>query len=173
MKEAKLRNIVVVGHSFHGDCKLLREAGVDMNISTLPMVIKIVDTLTIARSVLGKGGSVESLLKAFRIPYMNLHSAANDANLTLKALLMLIHRSLRQFPSPELHGTVFKTQASRRLAWLQAVARQELPDVEARNESWRDLKAEGMGIDILGGSGVLDFDCMFESIISITVEDLV
>lgn len=135
------------------------------------MVIKIVDTQTLAKSVLGKGGSVEYPLKAFRIPYKNLHSAANDANLTLKAFLMLIHLTLRQFPCPEFNGTVFRTEEGRKLAWLQAVARQELPDMEARNEAWRDLKAEGIGI--LWGSGMLDCDYMSESNVSDPVEDLV
>ncbi|KAL2072346.1 hypothetical protein VTL71DRAFT_11689 [Oculimacula yallundae] len=121
LNQGNLRSVVLVGHSLHGEVNLLRMFGVD--ITSHPTVIGIFDTTPVARSVLGKGDSLELLSKALRFPYKNLHSATNDAKFTLRALIMLVHRSLREFPSTEFEDTVFKTEEGRKLAWLQAVTR--------------------------------------------------
>ncbi|CZT02674.1 uncharacterized protein RCO7_09381 [Rhynchosporium graminicola] len=152
--QPKLRRVILVGHSLWVDIHLLQIFGIDITLH--PTVIRIFDTQSITISLLGKGYSVELLLKTFCIPYKNLHSATNDASFTLRVLIMLTHRSLRKFPSPKFEGTIIKTDESRKLSWLQVVARQDLPDVALRNEVWR--KSRGLGFDVLDENE--DFDVM-------------
>ncbi|CZS89608.1 uncharacterized protein RAG0_00940 [Rhynchosporium agropyri] len=152
--QPKLRRVILVGHSLWVDIHLLQIFGIDITLH--PTVIRIFDTQSITMSLLGKGYSVELLLRTFCIPYKNLHSATNDANFKLRGLIMLTHRSLRRFPSPKFEGTIIKTDESRKLSWLQVVARPESPDVALRNEVWR--KSRGLGFDVLDEKE--DFDVM-------------
>ncbi|PVH81219.1 hypothetical protein DL98DRAFT_587677 [Cadophora sp. DSE1049] len=165
-QQHKLSNIVLIGHGIHTDTKLLLSAGLD--ITHLPTVIKTLDTQTLSKPILGKNYSLSLLLQALKIPHKNLHSAANDANFTLKAFIMLVHRSVREFPSPGFEIMVFRTVEGRKLAWLQAVAREDEPDVEERNEGLRRV-----GGNVLDGVDGVGIGCIFGSKKEDDKEDLV
>lgn len=113
--------IIVVGHSLETEFWLMRQLGVDLelpgeskqiNTKKYPSVIGVLDTQDIPLSILGQApnkpekahlAAIESkaaqwglrdLCERLGIPTYRFHMAGNDANCTLKAVLMLaIHNA--------------------------------------------------------------------------------
>ena len=85
----RTRNIVLVGHAFWNEWKVLRRFNFDLQTS----VVGILDTDQIA-STMSQWGSMRlgSLLSDLDCPFQHLHTAGNDAYFTLRALLMLAIR---------------------------------------------------------------------------------
>ena len=83
------RNVVFVGHSIINDLQALQ--ALDFEYSVL--LSSILDTFYVANEVLGCwGGSLGDLLLSLGCSFNRLHSAGNDANFTLRALLLLAAR---------------------------------------------------------------------------------
>lgn len=125
-RSGTFRNIVLVGHGLRQDLITIRRRGVEcLNI---PTVVAKIDTLYMSKMVLGRWGSLTSLLDD-KIPYAKLHNAGNDAQFTLQALLLLAYVST-------------SSSASRAVPWsrmqvLKKIARARLPELERRNEEER------------------------------------
>ncbi|KAI1612937.1 Polynucleotidyl transferase [Exophiala viscosa] len=82
------RNIILVGHDIWNDLKVLRYLKFDTRTS----ILGILDTQQIAREVpstAASSGRLRNILTELRCPFDELHSAGNDANFTLRALLLL------------------------------------------------------------------------------------
>lgn len=79
------RNIVLVGHGFRGDLAALKALGFDFQRSS---IIAVFDTYRLAQEM-GKQLSLGKLLTEMDCPYSRLHNAGNDANFTLRALILL------------------------------------------------------------------------------------
>ncbi|KAK6505636.1 hypothetical protein TWF481_007527 [Arthrobotrys musiformis] len=97
--EDRGRDIMLVGHAITSDIYALS--------TIIPRFAsyRYLDTQSIARLVLPRGGkpnhSLEYLLKLFQCPFGRLHCAGNDANFTLKLLLLL---AVYSFPLEEVFG---------------------------------------------------------------------
>ena len=78
------RSIVLVGHAFENELRILRDLGLDLHTS----VVGTFDTQKIAAEfILGRPASLCTTLEALGCPFENLHNAGNDAHFTLQALL--------------------------------------------------------------------------------------
>ncbi|KUJ17301.1 uncharacterized protein LY89DRAFT_746830 [Mollisia scopiformis] len=80
------RNIVLVGHGLNGDCQVLQSLGFDFDSS----IVGYIDTAEAARATFG-GTSLrlKDLLARLGLVVEGCHVAGNDANFTLRALLLL------------------------------------------------------------------------------------
>jgi hypothetical protein len=107
------RRIALVGHGFESDRHVLQRLEVDLKGS----VITTFDTRIFASEVLSplRDGSLRGILEALQCPFNNLHSAGNDANFTLRCLLLLAEKSC---------ATMIE---SRRAKMLHAIAHSEIP----------------------------------------------
>ncbi|TVY81267.1 Uncharacterized protein LSUE1_G002521 [Lachnellula suecica] len=80
------RKIAIVGHGMACDFEILEFLGVDLEES----VVAIFDTGDLVPLVLGcEGRSLGDLLEELGCPFDELHTAGNDANFTLRALIMM------------------------------------------------------------------------------------
>jgi hypothetical protein len=90
------RNIVLVGHGLNGDCQALRSLGFDFDSS----IVGYIDTADAARTIFGppSGQDEAPTVTTFRLKDLpaklglvveGCHVAGNDANFTLRALLLL------------------------------------------------------------------------------------
>ncbi|KUJ17302.1 uncharacterized protein LY89DRAFT_570040, partial [Mollisia scopiformis] len=79
------RNIILVGHGFSHDVAALQSLGFDFYTSILGHF----DTDVIARRLKFEDVSLGAVLKELGCPTLNLHNAGNDANFTLRALILL------------------------------------------------------------------------------------
>ncbi|KAK4205614.1 hypothetical protein QBC40DRAFT_344426 [Triangularia verruculosa] len=80
------RNVVLVGHAIENDLQALQALGFEFERPPSG----ILDTSGIANEVFGFwAGSLGELLGVLGCPFNRLHVAGNDANFTLKALLLL------------------------------------------------------------------------------------
>ena len=78
------RSIVLVGHAFENESRILRDLGLDLHTS----VVGTFDTQKIAAEFIpGRPKSLRATLGALGCPFENLHNAGNDAYFTLQALL--------------------------------------------------------------------------------------
>ncbi|CAG8950034.1 hypothetical protein HYFRA_00004368 [Hymenoscyphus fraxineus] len=126
----RFRDIVLVGHGLRSDLYLLRQRGIMYaNINT---IVAKLDTTYIAREVLGVGGRLPSLLKILQCPYENCHTAGNDANFALRALLILSYYGLREYAT--------SPAALRMLESFKNLALDPLPDIRKRNALIRASK---------------------------------
>ena len=87
----RTRNIILVGHGFSSDLHVLRSIGFDLETS----VVGILDTEAMARTIFGpsdtRGGlRLKNILAKLNCPVERCHVAGNDANFTLRALLLLV-----------------------------------------------------------------------------------
>ncbi|KAH8816741.1 hypothetical protein F5884DRAFT_829903 [Xylogone sp. PMI_703] len=115
------RNIVLVGHGCGGDLAALNSLGFDLRKS----IIGILDTGNIA-SELGMGfPKLERLMNDLRCPIPSgmFHNAGNDANFTLRALLLL---GIRGYEQQNSHDTNKDVMA--RVHALRNIAMAPLPD---------------------------------------------
>lgn len=83
-------NIVLVGHAFLSDLRVLESLGFDLKTS----IIGIIDTDLEARGILGesevrRGSRLRDVLERLRCHVGGCHIAGNDANFTLRVLLLL------------------------------------------------------------------------------------
>jgi len=86
----RTKNIILVGHAIRNDMAVLRYLKFDIRTS----ILGILDTQQIAPEVISaSSGSLRDILTELRCPFDNLHSAGNDANFTLRALLLLAVQS--------------------------------------------------------------------------------
>ncbi|KAK2025757.1 hypothetical protein LX32DRAFT_655228 [Colletotrichum zoysiae] len=83
------RNVIFVGHGIVNELHVLRALGFKFELPPSGML----DTSRIASEVFGRWrGSLGDLLGALGCPFGRLHVAGNDANFTLRALLLLAEK---------------------------------------------------------------------------------
>jgi hypothetical protein len=109
------RDFVLVVHDGHHDLRLWRELQVDVQ------PVAILDTQKAATVLpeLPHSCSLKNLMVALECPFNFPHTAGNDANFTLRALLMIALRDSQDKDSNELQQTV--------LSALQAIAQSTQP----------------------------------------------
>lgn len=120
------RKIVFVGHDLGGDLRCLRTIGLR---TCGPEFLTQLDTQAIYREVSGGylKAKLVNILKNLNIVHSRLHNGANDANFTLRALLILAINN----PG---NGDIQQWQANA----LRAVATEPLP--EKAMEKYRQLE---------------------------------
>lgn len=123
----KYRNIVLVGHGLRCDLLILRYRGIIFE--KIGTIIAKLDTTYIAKEVLGMNFRLRKLLQMLQCPDENCHNAGNDANFTLRALLMLAYYGLRPYAS--------SPEAIRILNSFKVLGLDPLPDVSERNAKIR------------------------------------
>jgi hypothetical protein len=111
----------VVGHGFRTDLLVLTSLGFDLKTS----VVGILDTGDIARQVFGPPDSPHGLrlgrlFAKLRCPFDRLHIGGNDANLALRALLLLAVEGYRGYKES------LDDAAQDRLEMIQAIGRSSL-----------------------------------------------
>ncbi|MCJ1328290.1 hypothetical protein MMC10_004966 [Thelotrema lepadinum] len=112
------RNTVFVGHGVKSDIKALQS----LNFQFPALLSAIIDTRQVANQVFGTfSRSLMGLLQRVECPFNRLHSAGNDANFTLRALLLLAVRGLAH-RQPDMEGGSCNT-----LAILQQISSCPLP----------------------------------------------
>ncbi|KAF6237285.1 hypothetical protein HO173_004754 [Letharia columbiana] len=86
----RTRSIVLVGHEFRNDLKVLQLLRFDLHTSIvgLPDTGKIVSTTSPNIPI-----TLSSILSELQCPFQNLHVAGNDADFTLRILLLLATRN--------------------------------------------------------------------------------
>jgi hypothetical protein len=119
------RNIVLVGHGFGGDLAALSSLGFDFQTS----VIGILDTANISSELGMERSTLGRLLGDLECPKSSarLHNAGNDANFTLRALILLAIKGYRQ--QLKLDAFMVKEEVVARMEALQALAMTPLPGV--------------------------------------------
>jgi hypothetical protein len=89
----QIRDLILVGHGFGFEIKAMKGLGLDLNLA--PSVIEIFDTEFLGYEVFGKNFkcSLSNIVKETGISGGFFHNAGNDANFSLRAMLLLaIHR---------------------------------------------------------------------------------
>lgn len=135
------RNIVIVGQEIRAERLAMKHIGVDLyDFDNYPSVVGILDTRMLSYLVLEKrpeftyNTSLDGLLESFGIPYQKeyLHVAGNDANFTLKVLLMIAARSVEGLDlNADQRCTVAKIQAV-----AQASIQDKLSNPTVRYQIW-------------------------------------
>jgi hypothetical protein len=135
------KRFVLVGHSVSSDIHILSTLGI--NVYELPGFSGTLDTCVLAGKILGLRSNLRGLLAKLGIPYQRhigkapdeiLRSAGNDAHLTLRALLAMIHRR----------------SAGNKTRWLEELATLPLPPL---NEKFAAPELEL--VDVLDGLEML------------------
>jgi hypothetical protein len=124
------RNIILVGHGLRSDLAVLRKRGIF--IEEIPTIIAKFDTTYLAIEVLGIKSSLDHLLKILDCPHENMHIAGNEANYTLRALLLLTYYGLRPLVSC--------LDAIQYLKYFKDLGLERLPDIIERNAMIRASK---------------------------------
>lgn len=121
------RNVVFVGHGILNDIQALQALG-------FPFPARLsgtLDTSLVANEVFQFwAGSLADLLLALRCPFNRLHCAGNDANFTLKALLLLVAEGFANQQQIE-------DQEHEMLAILRQISTSPIPD-------WVDPEVQAM-----------------------------
>ncbi|KAI2780783.1 hypothetical protein F4815DRAFT_445022 [Daldinia loculata] len=89
----EIRDLILVGHGFGFEIKAMKGLGIDLTLA--PSVIEIFDTEFLGYEVFGRDFkcSLSKVTKEIGILGESFHNAGNDANFTLRAMLLLaIHR---------------------------------------------------------------------------------
>jgi hypothetical protein len=86
------RKVVLVGHGLDRDVKVMKRLGIDLEQA--PCLLDIIDTSFLAMEVYGRSSQprLEELVKNLGMSGKNFHIAGNDANFTLRAMLLLACR---------------------------------------------------------------------------------
>ena len=109
------RQVIFVGHDIQNDLRALDLLNFDFstfNITTL-------DTQSISRKLISYNSStLRRLLLTLGCPFIKLHCGGNDANFTLKALLLLVAKTYNG-----------QTGVERRLAIIKEIALSPLPQI--------------------------------------------
>jgi hypothetical protein len=87
--DPELRKIVLVGHGIANEIHILRQLGVNLELS--PVIVGVFDTSLLARDIMGQATKCRlvDVARRFDMDASNFHNAGNDANYTLRILLML------------------------------------------------------------------------------------
>ncbi|CAG8984201.1 hypothetical protein HYALB_00004184 [Hymenoscyphus albidus] len=80
------RKIVLVGHGISGDIAALRKLRINLGPTA---IMGTLDTCTIFRELTGRITKLKDILVDVGCIFSRLHNASNDANFTLRALLLL------------------------------------------------------------------------------------
>ncbi|KAN0110313.1 hypothetical protein V8E51_006700 [Hyaloscypha variabilis] len=149
--QPRYRNIVLIGRGLRSDLLILRRKGI--MFEEIKTIVAKLDTTYLAKGVLGGNFGLESLLRYLQCPSQNLHNAGNDANFTLRALLLLAYYGLRKSASSSDAG---------KLASLKNLAMEPLPDITKRNAMWRATKfrCEDWTLNALDMGTLSFFDCL-------------
>jgi hypothetical protein len=126
------RNIILVGHGLRSDLAVLRKRGIW--VEDIPTIIAKFDTSYIAIEVLGIKSGLFFLLKLLDCPHDNMHTAGNDANYALRALLVLAYYGLRPLVSSS------RLDAIQYLKHFKDLGLERLPDITQRNAMIRASK---------------------------------
>ncbi|CAN9224782.1 unnamed protein product [Alternaria sp. RS040] len=87
------RKVAFVGHGVMNDLLVLQALGFQFPDS----YVAFIDTLHVANEVFGCwAGPLRNLLRKLDCPHSRLHCAGNDANFTMKALLLLAAKKLEK-----------------------------------------------------------------------------
>ena len=132
--------MVLVGHGLRTDLLVLRRRGI--RFEEVKTVIGILDTTYIARDLLGINFRLEALLKFLLYPIKNIHLPGNDANYTLRVLLLLAYYGLRSSHS--------SAQVILTLTTFKKLGQEPLPDSTQRNALLRLSKPRSEYFDIDG-----------------------
>lgn len=118
------RNIILVGHGFAGDLDALNSLGFDFQTS----VIGILDTANITSELDMCRGTLGRLLEKLGCPKSSarLHNTGNDANFTLRALILL---AIRGYEQQRLDTLLVQEETVARIEALRAIAMTPLPGV--------------------------------------------
>ena len=109
------RNIVLVGHGMTEDGKVPSSLGSKLRNSAITSL----DTYVIARNLGLKNLTLLELLQQLGCPRGKFHNAGNDANLSLRAVLLL---AIKDFESEDL-------EIAEQVEALRAVAMAPLPRI--------------------------------------------
>jgi len=90
------RKVVLVGHGFNRDLKVMKRLGLD--VEQAPCLLDIIDTSYLAMEVYGRSSQprLERLVEILGISGKNFHTAGNDTNFTLRAMLLLACRGSKK-----------------------------------------------------------------------------
>ncbi|TVY83911.1 hypothetical protein LSUE1_G001009 [Lachnellula suecica] len=118
----RTRNIILVGHGLIKDHRVLKALGFDFKTS----ISGILDTQQMAYAILGKPedrGSLrlKGVLEKLDCTFEGYHSAGNDANFTLRALLLL---AVEDYSG---HEESLDDGMKKRLENIKALGRSQLP----------------------------------------------
>ena len=118
------RNIVLVGHGFGGDLAALSSLGFDFQTS----VIAILDTANITSELEMDRCTLGRLLRELECPKSSarLHNAGNDANFTLRALILL---AIKGYEQQRLDTLMVDEERAARMEALRSIAMTPLPGV--------------------------------------------
>jgi hypothetical protein len=87
------RKVAFVGHGIMNDLLVLQALGFQLSDN----YVAFIDTVHVANEVFGCwAGPLRDLLRELDCPHSRLHCAGNDANFTLKALLLLAAQKLEK-----------------------------------------------------------------------------
>jgi hypothetical protein len=107
----RTRNIALIGHDLKHDLHVLQILKFDLQTS----IVGILDTQKIASELLPDNSStLRDILQALQCPFDKLHTAGNDAQFTLRALLLLAEKSCTH--------SIISTRNQDTLASIQAIA---------------------------------------------------
>jgi hypothetical protein len=129
------RSIILVGHGLRSDLAVLRKRGIF--VEEIPTITAKFDTSYIAIEVLGIKSGLYNLLKILDCPHENMHTAGNDANYALRALLLLAYYGLRPLVSSSHLDTI------QYLKHFKDLGLERLPDITQRNAMIRASKRIG------------------------------
>jgi hypothetical protein len=121
------RNIVLVGHGLSEDLAVLSSLGFDFQTS----IIGIFDTAYISSELEMSPCSLGRLLDELECPTASLHNAGNDANFTLRALILL---AIKGYKMQELNTLSAKENIAARIEALQYVSTTPLPGVKRQSK---------------------------------------
>ncbi|EKD15012.1 QDE-2-interacting protein [Drepanopeziza brunnea f. sp. 'multigermtubi' MB_m1] len=125
LREDGSRTLLIVGHALRYELALLRDIGIDASDpAEYPNIAGCLDTKNLAGKLVFnpigwlRKAALSDVLERLYIPYANLHVAGNDANFTLKAMLLLslhdIARRRAMGPSIDPSGNMASV---REIAW--------------------------------------------------------
>jgi hypothetical protein len=119
------RDIVLVGHGFSGDLDALSSLEFDLETS----IIGILDTANITYELEMDHSTLGRLLGELECPKSSarLHNAGNDANFTLRALILL---PIKGYGDWNLNTLNVEEEAISRIETLRAIAMSPLPGVK-------------------------------------------
>jgi len=85
----EIRYLILVGHGFGFEIKVMKGLGIDLTLA--PSVIEIFDIEFLGYEVFGRDFkcSLSRVIKEIGILGESFHNAGNDANFTLRAMLLL------------------------------------------------------------------------------------
>jgi DNA polymerase III alpha subunit (gram-positive type) len=119
------RTIALVTHDGQMDLKFIQELEITIQPAYLLDTQKVAQhPLQLTRRI-----GLRALLNTLRIPFQHIHVAGNDANFTLRALLLIGVRDL------ESGGVQAEEEREVLVAALQAVARLKRPRSAIKNAS--------------------------------------